>query len=196
MKKNYMLLLLICVFGFGTIYAEPCPNAGGTTSSGGTKIFFSYLPATSFCVNRPATIEVNGTSVFTLEVASCSETTSVYNLTSGPAIVGQDFTVTSGFDSSCAYSGGTLPIVKNSIETGFWMSPNPLKKDNLLKLSFGFPVNAHVSIYDITGKKIIQDHINNKDYKDLSIANLTKGVYILNLSTKNTAITRKIVVAQ
>ncbi len=196
MKKNYIILLLISVFSFSLAYAEPCPNGGGTTSSGGTKIFLSYLPATSFCVNRPATIEVNGTSTFTLEVASCSETTSVYNLTSGPAIVGQDFTITSGFDTNCSYSGGTLPVDKNTLEANMEISPNPLKSDNALKLSFAFPVKASIGVYNITGKRIIEDNMSNQDNKELNIAHLPNGIYILNISTEKATAVRKIVVAR
>ncbi|WOD43908.1 T9SS type A sorting domain-containing protein [Hwangdonia lutea] len=196
MKKNYFILLLISVFSFSLAYAEPCPNGGGTTSSGGTKIFLSYLPATSFCVNRPNTIEVNGTTTFTLEVASCSETTSVYNLTSGPAIVGQDFTITSGFDSNCSYSGGTLPVDKYILETSLEVSPNPLKSDNTLKLSFAFPVKANISVYNITGKRVIQDNISNQENKELNIANLPNGIYILNIATKSATAVRKLVVAR
>ena len=81
MKKNYFLILLLSFFSTNLINAEACPQ-GASTISSGTKIVFDYAPATSFCVNRPATIVVNGTSAYTLNTASCSET--VYDLTSGP----------------------------------------------------------------------------------------------------------------
>ncbi|WP_341216187.1 T9SS type A sorting domain-containing protein [uncultured Wocania sp.] len=196
MKKNYLLLLLITFLSFNQVYAEPCPDAGGTTSAGGTKIIFSYSPATSFCVNRPTTIVVNGVSTFTLEISSCSETISVYNLTSGPAIVGQDFNVTSGFDENCSYSGGTLPIDEFALNSSLDVYPNPLNNDSSIKLSFAFPVKADISIFSITGKKIIQDKISNQDNKEINIANLENGVYILNVSTQNATAIRKIVVAK
>ena len=55
-------------------------------------------------------IIIDGTSTFDLDQFSCSEGFTAYNFTYGPAISEQDFTGTCGFDTTCDYNGGTLPV--------------------------------------------------------------------------------------
>jgi hypothetical protein len=194
MKKNYYLILLLSFFSINLINAEPCPQ-GASSISSGSKIVFDYAPATSFCVNRPTTVVINGTSTYTLDMASCSETVSVYNLTSGPAITGQDFTVTSGFDTACVYSGGTLPVEEYAfLSKNLKVYPNPLNSGNTLNLLFGMPIEAKLTVYSITGKEVLHDVIDNIDRKDLNVSQLSSGIYLLKLSTENTSITRKFVI--
>lgn len=193
MKKNYFLLLL-AFLSLNLIYAEPCPQ-GASSISSGNKIVFDYAPATSFCVNRPTTIVVNGTSTYTLDLGSCSEIVSVYNLTSGPAITGQDFTVTSGFDTACIYSGGTLPVEEYTfLSKNLKVYPNPLNSGNTLNLLFGLPIDAKLTMYSITGKEVFNEVLENTDRKDINVSNLSNGIYLLKLSTENTSITRKVVI--
>ena len=169
MKKNYYFILVLSFFSFNLIHAEACPQ-GGSTISSGSKIVFDYAPATSYCVNRPMTIVINGTSTYTLDTASCSETVSVYNLTSGPAITGQDFTITSGFDTACVYSGGTLPVDDHAfLSKNLKVYPNPLNSGNTINLLFGLPMTAKLSMYSITGKEVFRDIIDNEDRKDINV---------------------------
>jgi hypothetical protein len=193
MKKNYFLLLL-AFLSLNLIYAEPCPQ-GASSISSGSKIVFDYAPATSFCINRPTTIVVNGTSTYTLDLGSCSEIVSVYNLTSGPAITGQDFTVTSGFDTACVYSGGTLPVEEYTfLSKNLKVFPNPLNSGNTLNLLFGLPIDAKLTMYSITGKEVFNEVLENTDRKDINVSNLSNGIYLLKLSTEKTSITRKVVI--
>jgi hypothetical protein len=193
MKQIYLLFIFTAFISYQMNAQEPCPD-GGTTSLGGTQIIFSYAPATSFCVNRPTTIEV-GTSTFSLDLGSCSETISVYNKTSGPAIVGQDFTVTSGFDSNCVYSSGTLPVDEYTfLNENVKFYPNPLTSDQTIKLSFGLPIKGNVSIFSITGKQVFHDVVNNENKKEINVANLTNGIYMLKVSTESASTTRKVVI--
>jgi len=193
MKKNYFLLLL-AFLSLNLIYAEPCPQ-GASSISSGSKIVFDYAPATSFCINRPTTIVVNGTSTYTLDLGSCSEIVSVYNLTSGPAITGQDFTVTSGFDTACVYSGGTLPVEEYTfLSKNLKVFPNPLNSGNTLNLLFGLPIDAKLTMYSITGKEVFNEVLENTDRKDINVSNLSNGIYFLKLSTEKTSITRKVVI--
>jgi hypothetical protein len=193
MKKNYFLLLL-AFLSLNLIYAEPCPQ-GASSISSGNKIVFDYAPATSFCINRPTTIVVNGTSTYTLDLGSCSEIVSVYNLTSGPAITGQDFTVTSGFDTACIYSDGTLPVEEYTfLSKNLKVYPNPLNSGNTLNLLFGLPIDAKLTMYSITGKEVFNEVLENTDRKDINVSNLSNGIYLLKLSTENTSITRKVVI--
>lgn len=193
MKKNYFLLLL-AFLSLNLIYAEPCPQ-GASSISSGSKIVFDYAPATSFCINRPTTIVVNGTSTYTLDLGSCSEIVSVYNLTSGPAITGQDFTVTSGFDTACVYSGGTLPVEEYTfLSKNLKVYPNPLNSGNTINLLFGLPIDAKLTMYSITGKEVFNEVLENTDRKDINVSNLSNGIYLLKLSTEKTSITRKVVI--
>jgi Secretion system C-terminal sorting domain len=193
MKKNYFLLLL-AFLSLNLIYAEPCPQ-GASSISSGSKIVFDYAPATSFCINRPTTIVVNGTSTYTLDLGSCSEIVSVYNLTSGPAITGQDFTVTSGFDTACVYSGGTLPVEEYTfLSKNLKVFPNPLNSGNTLNLLFGLPIDAKLTMYSITGKEVFNEVLENTDRKDINVSNLSNGIYLLKLWTEKTSITRKVVI--
>ena len=194
MKKNYFLILILTFLSFNLIYAEPCPQ-GASSISSGSKIVFDYAPATSFCVNRPTTIVVNGTSTYTLDTASCSETVSVYNLTSGPPVTGQDFTITSGFDTACVYSGGTLPVEEYTyLSKNLKVYPNPLNSGNTVNLSFGQPITAKVTLYSITGKEVFNDNIKSQDRKDINVSTLSNGIYMLKVSTDNTSVTRKVVI--
>lgn len=194
MIKNYFILLLLSLFSFNHLYAEACPE-GATTLLSGSKIVFSYPPATSFCVNRPITIIVNGTSTYTLDQVSCDETVSVYNLTSGPAITGQDFTVTSGFDTECIYSNGTLPVDEYTIlNNNLKLYPNPLTSGNTLKIVFGSPITAKLSIYNVTGKIVLSNEINNQVKKEINTNTLANGIYMLKISTDNATTTRKVVI--
>jgi len=193
MKQIY-LLIIFTIFSFGRISAETCPEAG-TTSKSGTQIIFSYAPATSFCVNRPTTITINGTTTFTLDLNSCSETISVYNLTSGPAIIGQDFTVTSGFDTTCSYAGGTLPIDEFTfLNESLKVYPNPLSSGTKIKLSFGLPIKADINLFSVTGKQIYHSEVSNQDKTEIDSANLANGIYMLKVSNDGGSITRKIVI--
>ncbi|MFH4966153.1 T9SS type A sorting domain-containing protein [Gaetbulibacter sp. M235] len=191
MKQIY-LLIIFSIFSFSKMNAEACPEAG-TTSAGGTQIYFSYPPSTSFCSDRPMNIVVNTSTTFTR--VFCSETVSRYDLTSGPAIVGQDFTVTSGFDSSCSYSGGTLPVDEFAfLNESLKVYPNPLTAGANFKLSFGLPIKADINIYSVTGKQVYHSVVANQDKTEIASANLANGIYMLKISNESGSTTRKIVV--
>ena len=193
MKKNYFLLLL-AFLSLNLIYAEPCPQ-GASSISSGNKIVFDYAPATSFCINRPTTIVVNGTSTYTLDLGSCSEIVSVYNLTSGPAITGQDFTVTSGFDTACIYSDGTLPVEEYTfLSKNLKVYPNP---------SYGqvyiTGINeANIDIFNIAGQKevsLISENQSAGTYnKRFETNNLKSGVYFIRLTSKEQSVVKKLIV--
>ena len=192
MKQIYLLFIFTAFISYQMNAQEACPD-GGSTISGGAQVVFTYAPATSFCFNRPATIVVNTTTTFTL--ADCSETVSVYNLASGPKIKGQDFTVTTGFASDCVYSSGTLPVDEYTLlNENVKFYPNPLTSDQTIKLSFGLPIKGNVSIFSITGKQVFHDVVNNENKKEINVANLTNGIYMLKVSTESASTTRKVVI--
>lgn len=196
MKQIYFLCILTA-FSFNKINADPCPEAG-TTSAGGTQIIFTYPSSTtSSCYNRPTSIVINGTSTFILDQFSCSTTVSVYNLNPGDSAIttGQDFTVTSGFDTSCSYTSGSLPVDEYTfLNKNLKFYPNPVTIDRTIKLSFGMPIKGNVGIFNITGKQVYHDVFDNEHKKEINVENLTNGIYMLKVSTENASITRKVVI--
>ena len=72
--------------------------------------------------------------------------------------------------------------------------PNPLTSDQTIKLSFGLPIKGNVSIFSITGKQVFHDVVNNENKKEINVANLTNGIYMLKVSTQSASTTRKVVI--
>lgn len=196
MKQIYLLIIFIAFSSSQMNAQEPCPDSG-TTSAGGTQIIFTYPSnTTSSCYTRPTSIEINGTSTFILDQFSCSTTVSVYDLNPGDlAIPGQDFTVTTGFASSCSYSGGTLPVEEFAfLNESLKVYPNPLTAGANFKLSFGLPIKADINIYSVTGKQVYHSVVANQDKTEIASANLANGIYMLKISNEGGSTTRKIVV--
>ncbi|AJR05000.1 hypothetical protein AW14_14185 [Siansivirga zeaxanthinifaciens CC-SAMT-1] len=156
--KQFYILIFIAIFNFTNAMAQACPESGSTLA-GGTKLVFGYSPGTSFCSSRPTTIFV-GTTEFVM--VECTETLTSYDRVTGPALTGQDFTVTSGFATPCTFTNGTLPIETFDLSNDkLKVYPNPLASNQNIKLSFGKALSGNLSLYSITGKVVFKDVINN-----------------------------------
>ncbi len=193
--KQFYLFLLLAFFSLNEISAQICPP-GGRTYNSGTKIIFNYTAGTEFCVNRPSTITVEGR---TFTRVACIDTLSEYDLTSGLALSGaeiNEFNVTSGFATSCSYNNdGTLPIDEfDFLDATLKVYPNPLNKSEDLKIEFAFNTSAKVNVFDVTGKLIIDDSIENARLKSINISNLVSGLYVMKINIDSSTITRKLVV--
>jgi hypothetical protein len=55
---------------------------------------------------------------------------------------------------------------------------------------------AEINMYDVTGKIVISDKIDNTNKKQINTSNLTNGVYFLKLNTDKSTITKKVVIIQ
>jgi len=196
MNKSYLFLFLLFVFGFNQMSAVPCPNTA-TVNGGGTKLTITYDTAID-CVNMPGSITTseNGGATWTLSSCLTSQNTAFYNYDSGTAPdVGGTLTIDSGFDASCSYDNSVLPISDYELlKASVSVYPNPLTKNNILNLKFGFNTSAKISIYTVTGKLALKDEINNTDSKQMDVSALTNGIYFLKISTDNASITRKVVI--
>ena len=175
-----------------TLAAE-CPTTAFTT---GTALFTVYTVGTSACVDRPNTITV-GSSTFTMII--CEDSYSQYQLTSGSPVTPTDlFTIDSGFDTECTYSGGTLGIEEIGIinRASFKLFPNPISSTvhENLKIKFAINTSADISVYDISGKIILNDTMNDSNFKEVNISNLTQGIYLLKITTETFSLTRKVVI--
>lgn len=67
--------------------------------------------------------------------------------------------------------------------------PNPLGKDRLLKIQ-GAPVDSSYEIVDLTGKSMLVGNLES----ELDLSSLKKGNYILTIQTRNSKVSKRILV--
>lgn len=70
--------------------------------------------------------------------------------------------------------------------------PNPVTSGKIY-INVETNTTKSIELYDMLGKRILSTEMNGYQ-KELNVANLKAGVYILKLSEKNNNITRKIVI--
>jgi hypothetical protein len=68
--------------------------------------------------------------------------------------------------------------------------PNPT--DDILHI-YPLPAGADVSIYDLAGKKMIEENTSTNEDMAINIRSLTSGIYILKINSVNLSINRKII---
>lgn len=72
--------------------------------------------------------------------------------------------------------------------------PNPVTSGKIyINVETNTTTTKNIELYDMLGKRILSTEMNGYQ-KELNVANLKAGVYILKLSEKNNNITRKIVI--
>nr|WP_295706848.1 T9SS type A sorting domain-containing protein [uncultured Lacinutrix sp.] len=71
----------------------------------------------------------------------------------------------------------------------FKIYPNPVQ-GNLLTIEN--KQNTTYEIYNVLGKKVLKGNITPSDNK-VNVSNLSKGVYILKLQSKNGTVTKKLI---
>lgn len=76
-----------------------------------------------------------------------------------------------------------------SIE-GLNLYPNPVSNGKVYITSKN-DLNKEIIIFDVLGKKVLQTTMNSKE---LSVANLSPGVYIIKISEGEATATRKLIV--
>ena len=131
----------------------------------------------------------------------CEDSYSQYQLTSGtPVTVTDPFTIDTGFDTPCTYEGGILGIEEIGLinKATFKIYPNPYStsKNENITVSFAINTSADIYIYDISGKVIVTDAINNSNTKEVNVSNLDQGIYLLKIATDSFSLTRKVVIIE
>lgn len=196
MKKNYLKLsLFLTLFSMSISFAQVCPNTAFTT---GITIYTVYPAGTSNCEDRPTVLTV-GASTFNQTI--CEDGYSLYELSSGSPVTPTDpFTIDTGFDTSCTYVGGALGIKEIGIinKAAFKLFPNPLSissQDNL-NLKFAINTSALITLYDITGKIVLQDNMSNSDTMRINVSNFVNGVYMMKIVTKTFSLSRKVILVK
>jgi len=73
---------------------------------------------------------------------------------------------------------------------GLSLYPNPVLNGKVY-ISSKNDFEKEIIIFDVLGKKVLQTHLSTKE---LSIPDLTPGVYIIKISEQNNSATRKLIV--
>ncbi len=79
--------------------------------------------------------------------------------------------------------------------------PNPLKDKAMLSFNMGAGKNSLIILYDMQGRLLITDHIyttpgREKVQRELNVAALDAGIYMLVVTTKEETVIRKIVISE
>jgi len=98
---------------------------------------------------------------------------------------------------SCRYTNGVLESL--SYEEAIFneqvsVYPNPIKSGDDIRIKFAYNLTAKISLYNISGKLILHDEIDNLKTKTLDTSNLTNGIYMLEIVSGNLSATRKVLV--
>jgi len=101
--------------------------------------------------------------------------------------INQAFTAVEGSgDSSC----DALGINDEVFASDFILSPNPTK--NILNISTELVLeNAFYNIYDISGRRVMTNSLNNS--KTIDVSQLTAGNYIISIVSENTIKNQKFI---
>lgn len=86
---------------------------------------------------------------------------------------------------------GNALSVHNVIDHSTNIYPNPVK-NNITITNSNFIINS-VELYNISGKKVRSEIVNSMQ-TNLNVSGLEKGIYIMNIKSKDTSIKRKLVI--
>lgn len=195
MKKTY-LFLLFCIGTIlpNTAFAQSCPPTGLSNT---TSLFFFYDAGTSDCVDRPTVVTV-GASEFTL--VECENTYSVYDLSSGASLANPSLFLSDFGYATCEYTNGNLTAETLSIEqveailNTLKVYPNPVTNGQTLNVKFSGHLSADIQLYDVTGKMILTNKMDNLNHQKLDLNQIPNGMYFLKIGIDNLTITQKVVV--
>ncbi len=88
---------------------------------------------------------------------------------------------------SCLSSGITGASLENSVS----FYPNPAINNVTIKTSGSEKMN-NIKVYDVLGKLLINQNLNNEDRSSLNVSELEKGIYYLEITSENnTSVVKK-----
>ena len=195
--KNYyttLFVLLIGLFGINQTNAQSCPPTG---FSDGSSLYFFYDTGTSLCEDRPDDVYVDSS---TFSLTDCGDAYSVYDLTTGSPLADTSYFVVDFGYGTCEYTNGTLTSETLSLDdvkaivNSLKVYPNPLTNGDQLNVKIGTRTSADIKLFNVTGKQMLMEEIDNANIKPLDLSSLPNGVYMLKLSINKTSITKKVVV--
>ncbi|MDU8886114.1 T9SS type A sorting domain-containing protein [Yeosuana sp. MJ-SS3] len=197
MKKNYYFCVLLVFLFTNFIYAQAtCPESFGNQGSQ-TVIHFKIQAGT--CNDYSQTILVTLDSynqVFTK--TSCNGTNLKYTST-GSNLPNSTLTfnvrfVSNGLD--CQYVNGVLATLSDrdaELNQQINIYPNPVSSSDFT-VKIGKNITGSLNLYNLSGKLVSRNTINNLNSKDINVSNLTNGVYMLNIVTDEASVTRKVII--
>src|SRR5690606_18474809 len=179
---------------FNKSNAQFCPPIGFIN---GTSLYFFCSPSGPTCGERPTTVMV-GTSEFNL--MACESAYAIYDLTSGSPIANINYFLSDFGLGTFEYTCGdliqeTLSIVEVDQVVKFTkVFRNRLFSDNSIHLMFVSYLSGTVSMYDITGKKVLSLNIDYASQKEINASALTNGVYLLKIEAGSSTISKKVII--
>lgn len=189
------MVLFIALFSFNQTQAQVCPENGFTNS---TSLFFFYDAGSTPCVDRPTTITVAG-STFNLVI--CDSSSAVYDIEPGDTPIPNTMLFTADFGTAtCEYTNGNLTNETLSLDSidkalnGFVVFPNPVVQGSSFNVVFGNNLNAQINLFSVTGKRVLTNTVSNLARTQLDVANLPNGVYLLQVKSGSSTVSKKVVI--
>ncbi len=191
MLKKYLFFTAIFFIEFGISSGQNCPPSIGSQSTTSAPHF--KIDSGS-CEDYPESISINGKSFVK---SNCIGTDLYYDLLppDAPLESNDTFSVNFGF-GSCDYSDGesrTLSDIGSVYKNDFNIFPNPVDKGGMVSLTFRSPVNAEVSIYDLTGKQVFFRQMKGIRSSRLNLSGLANGIYLIKVESDTFNTTKKII---
>lgn len=201
MKKIYLLTLLAIAFSFNGIIAQTaCPEGGfvvGTAPD--QQIILTFDPAGPACGSRPAGIFANAGNDSAYVQDGCDSNYVIYDLIVGPGVADPSNFVVSYDGSTCTYTDNLLPTEKIALinSATLKMYPNPVSANQDLRINFAINTSAKINVFDITGKSVLSDSMDNSNSKKINVSSLSNGVYMMQMIMDGgSQITRKFVITK
>jgi hypothetical protein len=197
MKKNYSLFMLLVLLFANFIHAQfACPELLGTQTTT-TTIHFKISAGTCNSYANQIFVSYQGYSA-TFTKSSCNGVNLKYSSPPGqPLPIADSFSTSFPGGGVCQYINGTLVTLSDnevSLSDKVLIYPNPVLNGDRLTIKFGSNIAAKLEIYNVTGKLVLSDVVNNDHSKEVNTNALYNGIYMLKISTDEASTTRKFVI--
>lgn len=196
MNKFYFLFLLTVLFGTNQIKAQCPENAYIVGSQPDQQVIFTFDPGPGpDCSTRPTGIQLDGSTVY--GIGDCGSNYVVYDYVFGPAISDPNNFSVDYDGSTCNYTNNILPVEVYQMinNASLKVYPNPVLRNGNLNVEFALNTTSKISIYNVTGKLIMNEKMDNLKSKSFNVSNLNRGIYFLKIQTDNSVITKKFVIS-
>jgi hypothetical protein len=88
------------------------------------------------------------------------------------------------------YKNGTTNKTQEPTIEGLTIYPNPVNTGKIY-ISSKLNLDKKIEIYDVLGKKVLETYSSNKE---VSVASLSSGVYIVKIKEGDASATRKLII--
>ena len=194
-------------------------TAGFSCSTPNNTLWYKYTPTVSAVYYIKTTSpSINGLQAWVgiFDATSC---TSAFNTgvcdpgcTPGNGTITDTVAMTAGVNYYIMVDGFlgavgsyTIEISKDTASSGIsdirvnssvFISPNPANEYCNVRLASKLNGNAIIQLFDITGRVVIEENINNKNETQLDLSNLVAGAYFIKVSNDGNVLCRNKLVKQ